>query len=71
MRGILPLAPLAELSSSQGKGRKAGMIPGAAAQPGRNLCACRFACGVYGEPDCSPHPFDLLAIFALYQNVPE
>ncbi len=22
------------------------------------------------EPDCSPHPFDVLAIYALYQNVP-
>lgn len=24
----------------------------------------------YVEPDCSPHPFDVLAIYALYQNVP-
>lgn len=22
------------------------------------------------EPDCSPHPFDVMAIYALYQNVP-
>ena len=22
-----------------------------------------------GEPDCSPHPFDVMAIYALYQNV--
>ena len=21
------------------------------------------------EPDCSPHPFDIMAIFALYQTV--
>lgn len=21
------------------------------------------------EPDCSPHPFDVMAIFALYQNI--
>ena len=25
---------------------------------------------IFTEPDCSPHPFDLLAIYALYQNVP-
>ena len=24
-----------------------------------------------GEPDCSPHPFDIMAIFALYQTVPD
>lgn len=23
-----------------------------------------------GEPDCSPHPLDILAISALYQTVP-
>ena len=23
----------------------------------------------YGEPDCSPHPFDVLAMYALYQTV--
>ena len=22
------------------------------------------------EPDCSPHPFDIMAIYALYQNIP-
>ncbi len=22
-----------------------------------------------GEPDCSPHPFDIMAIYALYQTV--
>ena len=22
------------------------------------------------EPDCSPHPFDIMAIYALYQTVP-
>ncbi len=22
------------------------------------------------EPDCSPHPFDVMAIFALYGHVP-
>ena len=22
------------------------------------------------EPDCAPHPFDITALFALYQNVP-
>ena len=22
------------------------------------------------EPDCSPHPFDIMAIFALYQTIP-
>ena len=22
------------------------------------------------EPDCSPHPFDLMAVYALYQTVP-
>ena len=22
----------------------------------------------FGEPDCSPHPFDIMAIYALYQN---
>ena len=22
------------------------------------------------EPDCSPYPFDVMAIYALYQNVP-
>ena len=22
------------------------------------------------EPDCSPHPFDLIAVYALYQTVP-
>ena len=21
------------------------------------------------EPDCSPHPFEVLAVYALYQNV--
>lgn len=25
--------------------------------------------GVSNEPDCSPHPFDILAIWALYQTV--
>lgn len=30
-----------------------------------------FFCGVNAnEPDCSPHPFDIMAINALYQNVP-
>ena len=24
-----------------------------------------------GEPDCSPHPFDVMAIYALYQTVPD
>ena len=24
----------------------------------------------FAEPDCSPHPFDIMGIFALYQNVP-
>ena len=24
----------------------------------------------FSEPDCSPHPFDLMAIYALYQTVP-
>ena len=24
----------------------------------------------YTEPDCSPHPFDVPAVYALYQNVP-
>lgn len=24
----------------------------------------------YGEEDCYPHPFDVMAIFAVYQNVP-
>lgn len=23
----------------------------------------------FSEPDCSPHPFDILAIYALYQHV--
>ena len=23
-----------------------------------------------GEPDCSPYPFDVMAIYALYQNIP-
>ena len=23
----------------------------------------------YYEPDCSPHPFDIMAIYALYQTV--
>ena len=23
------------------------------------------------EPDCSPHPFDILAMFSLYQRVPQ
>ena len=22
------------------------------------------------EPDCSPYPFDIVAIYALYQNLP-
>lgn len=22
------------------------------------------------EPDCSPHPFDVMAIYALYQSLP-
>ena len=22
------------------------------------------------EPDCSPYPFDVMAIYALYQNIP-
>ena len=22
------------------------------------------------EPDCSPHPFDVMAVYALYQNLP-
>lgn len=22
------------------------------------------------EPDCAPHPFDVMAIYALYQSVP-
>ena len=25
----------------------------------------------FAEPDCSPHPFDIMAIMALYQNVPK
>ena len=25
--------------------------------------------GASNEPDCSPHPFDILAIWALYQTV--
>ena len=25
--------------------------------------------GISDEPDCSPHPFDILAIWALYQTV--
>ena len=24
---------------------------------------------IQSEPDCSPHPFDILAIYALYQHV--
>ena len=24
----------------------------------------------FAEPDCSPHPFDVMAIYALYQNIP-
>ena len=24
----------------------------------------------FEEPDCSPYPFDVMAIYALYQNVP-
>ena len=24
----------------------------------------------FSEPDCSPHPFDVMAIYALYQRVP-
>ena len=24
---------------------------------------------IRGEPDCSPHPFDIMAIYALYQTV--
>ena len=24
---------------------------------------------IRNEPDCSPHPFDILAIYALYQTV--
>ncbi len=25
----------------------------------------------FAEPDCSPHPFDVMAMFALYQSVPK
>ena len=25
----------------------------------------------FAEPDCSPHPFDVMAIYALYQNAPK
>ena len=25
----------------------------------------------FSEPDCSPHPFDVMAIYALYQTVPQ
>lgn len=31
--------------------------------------AARRSTRVSGEPDCSPHLFDILAIYALYQNV--
>ena len=27
--------------------------------------------GGLGEPPCASHPFDILAVFALYQNVME
>ena len=32
-------------------------------------CATIKIRGVSNEPDCSPHPFDILAIWALYQTV--
>ena len=30
----------------------------------------RWAPSPLNEPDCSPHPFDVMAVYALYQNVP-
>ena len=29
----------------------------------------RRIASISDEPDCSPHPFDILAIWALYQTV--
>ena len=40
-------------------------IPGAAMNYNRRILG-----NYYGEPDCSPHPFDIMAIRALYQTVP-
>ena len=36
-----------------------------------SICMTIDCCrGSFGEPDCSPHPFDIMAIFALYQTIP-
>ena len=50
----------------------AALLPLAAlacAAPAPTICAHRHAAGEGDAPDCSPHPFDIMAIYALYQGV--